>query len=450
MARMPVDGIPRRPTNDRRHGSSMSSRKEKRRQQQAQNGGYPYYGQQPYGQPQGGNGYRDGYAGTQGGKSRKANSKKGGKRYKPETRGRKALKIFGITIGVILMVATSLVAVGVALMGNQMSDTNQKLAGNGVQVDVAKAPDTLPDDFYMLLLGVDSDADREASGAFGGTYRSDTIMLAHVDTKEGKMALMSFHRDLKTQIAGRKGYDKLNAAYAYGGVDMMKNTISNLTGIEDIPYYAIINMDGLAGLVDAVGGIEVNVPYTFRDSYLNGEGLDAGVQTVNGHQALIFARSRHAYDNVGSGDGDSYRAKNQREVIRALGKKASQSNYLQLLSIANTVSKNVATNMSVEQMAELASKMGKTDVMDNMISMITPTTSLYENKIWYESLDTAKWNLTLEAFQKYEQVTTNDTGKIESIVTTDADGNVTGSDDGNGAKSDSNDLNPDGYSSGEK
>ena len=66
------------------------------------------------------------------------------------------------------------------------------------------------------------------------------------------------------------------------------------------------------------------------------------------------------------------------------------------------------------------------------------------------TLDTAKWNLTLEAFKKYEQVTTNDTGKIESIVTTDADGNVTGSDDGNGAKSDSSDLNPAGYSSGGK
>ena len=106
--------------------------------------------------------------------------------------------------------------------------------------------------------------------------------------------------------------------------------------------------------------------------------------------------------------------------------------------------------MSVEQMAELASKMGKTDIMDNMISMITPTTSLYENKIWYETLDTAKWQLTLKAFEKFEQVNTGDTGKVESIVTTDADGNATGSDDGTSAKSDSGDLNPDGYTSGTK
>lgn len=405
--------------------------------------GSPYYAQQQQ------RGYQNGY--QQNSRPISANAKKAAKKYKKETKGRKALKILGITVGVILMVATSLVAVGAALMGNQMSETNKKLAGNGMTVNVAdQTPDTLPEDFYMLLLGVDSDAERDASGAFGGTYRSDTIMLAHVNTKDGKMALMSFHRDLKVQIAGRKGYDKLNAAYAYGGVDMMKNTISNLTGIEDIPYYAVINMDGLEGIVDAVGGIDVNVPFTFRDSYLNGEGLDAGEQTLNGHQALIFARSRHAYDKVGDGDGDSYRAKNQREVIRALGKKASQSNYLQLLNIANTASKNVATNMSVEQMAELASKMGKSNIMDNMISMITPTTSLYENKIWYETLDQAKWKLTLEAFQKYEQVNTGDTGKVESIVTTDADGNSTGTDNGNGAKSDSGNLNPDGYSSGTK
>ncbi len=416
----------------------MSNRKNRKRQQAQTNG---YY--QPY---------QNGY-GTQTPSQapRGYGKKKDKKKYKKETKGRKALKILGVTVGVILMVATSLVAVGAALMGNQMSETNKKLAGNGVQINVAdKTPDTLPDDFYMLLLGVDSDAERDASGAFNGTYRSDTIMLAHINTKNGKMALTSFHRDLKVQIAGRKGYDKLNAAYAYGGVDMMKNTISNLTGIDDIPYYAVINMDGLEGIVDAVGGIEVNVPFTFRDSYLNGEGLDAGEQTINGHQALIFARSRHAYDNVGEGDGDSYRAKNQREVIRALGKKASQSNYLQLLNIANTASKNVATNMSVEQMAELASKMGKTDIMDNMISMITPTTSLYENKIWYEALDTAKWQLTLKAFEKFEQVNTGDTGKVESIVTTDTDGNATGSDDGTSAKSDSGDLNPDGYTSGTK
>ena len=435
----------------------MSNRKDRKRQQQAQAGGYQYYGQQQgyqgyQGYQQGGYGYQNSYnAPNRNQPPRGYGKKKNGKKYKKETKGRKALKILGVTLGVILMVATSLVAVGAALMGNQMSETNKKLAGNGVQVKVAdKAPDTLPEDFYMLLLGVDSDAERDASGAFGGTYRSDTIMLAHVDTKKGKMALMSFHRDLKVQIAGRKGYDKLNAAYAYGGVDMMKNTISNLTGIDDIPYYAVINMDGLEGIVDAVGGIEVNVPFTFRDSYLNGEGLDAGEQTLNGHQALIFARSRHAYDKVGDGDGDSYRAKNQREVIRALGKKAAKSDYLQLLNIANTASKNVATNMSVEQMAELASKMGKTKVMDNMISMITPTTSLYENKIWYETLDTAKWKLTLEAFENYDQVNTGDTGKVESLVTTDADGNTTGTDDGTGSKSDSENLNPDGYSSGSK
>ncbi|MCG5014988.1 LCP family protein, partial [Collinsella aerofaciens] len=76
--------------------------------------------------------------------------------------------------------------------------------------------------------------------------------------------------------------------------------------------------DGFKDIVDALGGVEVDVPMEIDDEDAGGH-LDAGLQTLSGDQALILCRSRHAYDEYG--DGDSYRAANQRLVLSAIAKK---------------------------------------------------------------------------------------------------------------------------------
>ena len=99
--------------------------------------------------------------------------------------------------------------------------------------------------------------------------------------------------------------------------------VSELAGVP-ISHYAEIDFDGFCDIVDALGGIEVNVPVEIDDPEAGGY-LAAGEQTLDGEQALILCRSRHAYDNIGTGKGDEYRAANQRMIIGAIAQRTSSS-----------------------------------------------------------------------------------------------------------------------------
>lgn len=275
--------------------------------------------------------------------------------------------------------------------------------------DDLTVPNSLPTDFYVLLLGVDADENRrtgtEASlyGTSDSSYRSDSIIVAHVNTNEKKIALMSLHRDIKTEINGYENDNyKLNAAYALGGVSLMKKEAEELCGV-DIDYYACIDMDGLEKLVDSVGGIEVDVEQSswykdkgvaFYDEYLEAGIQKAGIQTLNGHDAMLYARSRHAWV-----EDDFARARHQRQVLQALAKKVmTNANLMSLQSTATTVSENVSTNMNVSQIFELAAKMMGMNTDTNILSMMTPTTNKMIDGASYEIVNTSEWKELLYNF----------------------------------------------------
>ena len=306
----------------------------------------------------------------------------------------------------ILLAAGMYVLFTVLSISNNMlhSDNAQKLVQatdvKGDDEDNLDIPDTLPDDFYVLLLGVDSDENRSVGNdawMFENVFRSDSIILAHVDTKKQKISLCSFHRDLITQIDGYDGYDKLNSAYALGGQPLMKKEIKQLTGIDSIPYYAIVDMDGMRAIIDSLGGIEVNVEDSFYDTEIE-QGLDEkGVQILDGEKALIYARSRHAWDEKGQ-VGDTARARHQREVLQAMAVKFSEQDLLGLLHSAETVSHYVSTNLDLEQMFEIAGKLQGFDAEENIYSYMTPTGGLYMDETWFEVLQEKKWGKILSDF----------------------------------------------------
>jgi LCP family protein required for cell wall assembly len=166
-----------------------------------------------------------------------------------------------------------------------------------------------------LLVGSDSRANLSKeerqnlhTGNAGGG-RTDTIMLLH--TGSGPNLLMSIPRDSQVDIPGH-GTTKINAAYAYGGPKLLVQTIEQNTGIR-VDDYVEIGMGGVAGIVDAVGGIEV-CPKTNLDDKLAGLHIKKGCQQVDGKTALAYARSRHT-----SGIGDIDRVRRQREVVSAVG-----------------------------------------------------------------------------------------------------------------------------------
>lgn len=179
---------------------------------------------------------------------------------------------------------------------------------------------TRPDDqggTTYLLVGSDSRGDltkeeRKELGTGGASgQRTDTIMLLH--TGAGPNLLMSIPRDSLVEIPDH-GTTKINAAYAFGGPELLTRTIEENTGIR-VDQYVEIGMGGLASVVDAVGGIEICPTQDMKDKLANLD-IEKGCQEVDGVTALGYARSRHT-----SNIGDIDRVKHQREVVSAVGKK---------------------------------------------------------------------------------------------------------------------------------
>ncbi|CAI9408305.1 LCP family protein [Nocardioides sp. T2.26MG-1] len=180
-----------------------------------------------------------------------------------------------------------------------------------------KRPADQPGTTY-LLVGSDSRAglskeERKQLGTGNAAgQRTDTIMLLH--TGDGPNLLMSIPRDSLVEVPGY-GTTKINAAYAYDGPKLLVKTIEQNTGIR-IDDYVEIGLGGLAGVVDAVGGIEICPTFDMKDKLAN-LNIKKGCQEADGATALGYARSRHTDPRY----GDITRVKHQREVVAAVGGK---------------------------------------------------------------------------------------------------------------------------------
>lgn len=251
--------------------------------------------------------------------------------------------------------------------------------------------DSPSDPFYMLLIGSDKSEDRDDSGEFGDTYRTDSMILIRVDPKEKKVAMISIPRDTKVNIPGY-GYQKINAAYAFGGAAGAVDAVSNLAGVK-INHYAEVDFDGFRAVVDALGGIDVDVPMEINDPEAGGH-VDAGLHTLSGEEALILARSRHTYDDYGS--GDNMRAANQRLILSAIVKKVMSSDIGTLTSTVSTLANYVTTDFSVASIVGLAQNLQGIDTDNSVYTASVPTTSSYEDDIWWEVVDEAAWKTMMK------------------------------------------------------
>lgn len=136
----------------------------------------------------------------------------------------------------------------------------------------------------LLFLGLD---ERETSNDFVG--RTDTIMVLHISGSRGKNTLISIPRDTRVYLEGN-GWNKINAAYVYGGVDMTRIEINQLTGI-DVDRTIILNFNGFKRVIDILGGVRITIEEPLHDP-LSGADFEPGEYLMNGEQALSFARCR--------------------------------------------------------------------------------------------------------------------------------------------------------------
>lgn len=186
----------------------------------------------------------------------------------------------------------------------------------------------------ILLMGVD---ERE-----GDTGRSDTLMYVTLNPNDNSMKIVSIPRDTRVEIAGKGTEDKINHAYAFGGVDMTIDTVENFLDVP-VDYYVEINMQGFKDIIDAIGGITVENPFAF--SY-NGESFEEGPISLDGERALIYSQMRKDDPN-----GDFGRQARQRQVVQAIVQKGlSLHSVTKFKDILNAVQDNVKTNITFDEM----------------------------------------------------------------------------------------------------
>ena len=222
----------------------------------------------------------------------------------------------------------------------------------------------LTEPFSILVMGVDSESDGlNANQAFNG----DTLMLVTFNPNTLTASMFSIPRDSYVPISCRNDrLAKINSSAAYG-TSCVINTVQDLTGI-NIDYYVKINFKGVVDLVDALGGITVNVeePDFNTNNGIDYHGqvceqnsdrlfgnkivcMDPGIQRLNGEQALAYSRNRHQY--LGS---DLDRIRHQQDVVSAIAEEAKNLNtFDEFKNILNAVQKNIDTNMTTEQILSL-------------------------------------------------------------------------------------------------
>ena len=214
------------------------------------------------------------------------------------------------------------------------------------------------------------------------------------------------------------GKNKINAAHALGGPALTVKTVSKFAGVP-ISHYAEIDFDGFKAAVDALGGIDVNVPVEIDDPMAGGY-VPAGEQTLNGDQALILCRARHAYDEIGA--GDFYRAANQRMVMGAVAKKLLASDVGTIASTVTSLCDYIDTDMNVTDIISVASAMRGMDTAANIYSSMNPTISTYENGVWYEYSNNEAWRAMMKRVDAGETPTVdaadsaNDGGVIDGSI----------------------------------
>ncbi|HZD38629.1 MAG TPA: LCP family protein [Actinomycetes bacterium] len=239
------------------------------------------------------------------------------------------------------------------------------LVTRGAQAVQNLVPSNAGEPTNFLVVGSDSraglsqrDLNRAATRPVAG-QRTDTIILIHVSPARKRAVMMSIPRDLKVDIPGH-GQDKINAAFAFGGPNLLVKTIEDNLGVP-VNHYAEIDFAGFLKVVDKLGGVRLcnDTGHRLDDSFANLH-MAPGCHEMNGVQALAFVRARHI-------DSDFGRIGRQQQFLRAVMSKVSSKGSLlnlpRLASIADIVSEHVKTDdtLQTSEAISLLKRIGRLD-----------------------------------------------------------------------------------------
>lgn len=262
------------------------------------------------------------------------------------------LIILGILLSLIVIFVTTILITFNNISGKFKKET-VKQEDLGINKEEISKYDSSSEITNIALFGIDSTDDKSG--------RSDTIMLATLDTVHNKLKLTSFMRDSYVAIEGH-GDDKINHAYAFGGPTLALNTLNTNFGL-NVDKFITVDFTSLPKIIDRLNGIDINIKdyeITSINSAINNVNKltnsnselisKAGTQHLNGVQALAYSRVRHA------GNGDFERTERQRTVLTAVFNKAINIPVTDYYSILSDISSEITTNITATDLLSLSTK----------------------------------------------------------------------------------------------
>lgn len=257
---------------------------------------------------------------------------------KKEKKKRRGLKIFGITVLVLVIILAILVGsifwyVNSKLSKMQTIDLNEEDLNVSSQVE-----ENLSEYRNIAIFGIDSREDSYSKG-----NRSDCIIIASINNNTKEVKLLSVYRDTYVEIEGH-GLDKITHAYSYGEAPLAIKTLNSNLDL-NIKEFITVNFDAVKDIIDSIGGVEMSIT-SEEVPHISGI-TKAGTYNLTGEQALAYARIRYA-----SG-GDYKRTERMRDVLTAVANKVKTMNVSQLNNLVDELLPKVYTNITAADIFSL-------------------------------------------------------------------------------------------------
>ena len=232
--------------------------------------------------------------------------------------------------------------------------------------------------------------------------RTDSMMILSLDEDSGKVKLTSLMRDSFVEIDGY-GSNRLNAAYAFGGMPLLKDTIEKNYGVK-INNSVLVNFEGFKSIIDVLGGVEVELSQEEAD-YINDMGLSqnrlvAGLNTLDGYQALGYCRTRYVSTTDGEAN-DFGRTNRQRKILSIIFSNYKDASLSELIDLVDTLSPYITTDLSKSRIIDLVKTFTSSDI-SNLETLRLPIDGSYENKtISGMAVLSLDWDKNRDALYEY-------------------------------------------------
>lgn len=272
---------------------------------------------------------------------------------------------------------------------NRLQD-KKNIKDYGNEAAVSNKGKKVDDEILVLLVGVDASQNKENPEP----TRTDTIMLCKINSKTGKVDLLSIPRDSRVKV--RDEFTKVNHAHAYGGIELTLKTLRDFLGL-DIDYYAEVNFEAVENIVDRMGGVNYKVP---DGVIINADGVNIkpGMNKMNGKEVLTYLRARSIYENADLG-----RVNAQQQFLKAMvNEMVKKSKSISMTSLVESYFKDVKTNLPMSTMLDIASKISNFS-SDKFSTYTVPGIPSMIDGISYYIPDFEKtWDIVDKVFSKYK------------------------------------------------